>query len=204
MQATSNFSYRKITQLLNYFAKVNNGKIDKLKALKLVYLSDRYHLRKYGRLITNDFYFAMPLGPVASGTKDILELSPFIGDRDKDYALQFIEPVSTTNYIKSVKDVDLSIFSDSEIETVKYIISKFNSLNSLELSELTHNYPEWKKFKDKLESGNQSRIEMNLEDFFEDPEDQSLDKLYPLDDEEKSAKIEYLRESEIIEDFWNN
>lgn len=44
-----------------------------MKALQLVYFADRYHLRKFGRPITNDEYFAMPYGPVASGAKDIAE-----------------------------------------------------------------------------------------------------------------------------------
>ena len=53
----------------------------KMKALKLVYIADRYHLRKYGRLITNDTYFAMNYGPVPSGTKDIAEASEVFLDR---------------------------------------------------------------------------------------------------------------------------
>ena len=65
------FSHRKATQALNFFAQRAGGSINKMKALKLVYFADRYHLRKYGRPVVGDEYLAMNYGPVASGTKDL-------------------------------------------------------------------------------------------------------------------------------------
>src|SRR5882724_2767190 len=65
------FSHRKATQALNFFARKAGGRINKMKALKLVYFADRYHLRKYGRPVVGDEYLAMNYGPVASGTKDL-------------------------------------------------------------------------------------------------------------------------------------
>lgn len=70
MNTGFHFAYKKAAQTLNYFAIKNGGEIDKLHALKLVFFADRYHLRKYGRPITNDQYWAMRFGPVASGVKD--------------------------------------------------------------------------------------------------------------------------------------
>jgi len=71
---TLEFDHKKATQALNFFAKRAGGKITKLNALKLIYLADRYHLRKYGRPIFSDTYWAMPYGPVASSVKDIVGL----------------------------------------------------------------------------------------------------------------------------------
>lgn len=49
------FSHRKATQALNFFARKAPGhSINKMKALKLVYFADRYHLRKYGRPVVGD------------------------------------------------------------------------------------------------------------------------------------------------------
>src|SRR4030042_860609 len=85
-----NFDYRKATQALNYFARKQGGQINKMKALKLVYLADRYHLRKYGRLITNDVYFAMNYGAVPSSAKDIAEGSEFLGEMEKEYSSRYL------------------------------------------------------------------------------------------------------------------
>ena len=73
-----NFDYRKSTQVLNFFANKQGGQINKMKALKLIFLADRYHIRKYGRLITNDVYVAMKHGPVPSTTKDISEYNDYL------------------------------------------------------------------------------------------------------------------------------
>ena len=67
-------SCKKGTQALNYFARKKNGKINKMKAIKLIYLADRYHLRKYGRPVVGDDYWAMKYGPVASSTLNIADI----------------------------------------------------------------------------------------------------------------------------------
>jgi uncharacterized phage-associated protein len=54
--------YEKCTQALNFFAQKAGGQINKMKALKLIFFADRYHVRKYGRLLTNDNYMAMEHG----------------------------------------------------------------------------------------------------------------------------------------------
>ena len=48
------FSYKKATQALNYFARQSGGHLHKMKALKLLFFADRFHLRKSGRPLTND------------------------------------------------------------------------------------------------------------------------------------------------------
>jgi len=55
-----------------YLSKKMNASIDKLAAIKLLFFADRYHLRKYGRLITEDTYYALPHGPVASNALDVV------------------------------------------------------------------------------------------------------------------------------------
>ena len=79
------FAHRKATQALNYFARQSSGRLNKLKALKLIYFADRYHLRTYGRPITNDRYLAMEYGPVASSCKDLAEMSEFLGKEEREY-----------------------------------------------------------------------------------------------------------------------
>ncbi len=43
MFCTLKFDYKKATQALNFFAIKCGGKIDKMKALKLIFFADRYH-----------------------------------------------------------------------------------------------------------------------------------------------------------------
>ena len=80
------FDYKKTTQALNFFARKNDCKQNKLKALKLIFFADRYHIRKFGRPITNDKYEAMEYGPVPSNAKDLAEMNDFLGAEERVYA----------------------------------------------------------------------------------------------------------------------
>lgn len=192
------FDHIKATQCLNYLAIKQGGKIDKLKVLKLIYFADRYHLRKYGRLISNDIYFAMEYGPVASSTKDILSNSEFLGQAENDYSAQYIN-TDTRNIISSIKPFDEDVFSDSDLEALDFAWDRFGKYNNFNLAELTHLYPEWFKHQDALRI--RSRIEMRLEDFLDDP-DGEVENCFILDDEDRTLLKEQLQEMYFIEAVW--
>src|SRR5207244_13054003 len=87
-------SVRKSTQALNYFARLSARgapqPLNKMKALKLLFFADRYHLRKYGRPVTDCAYFAMKNGPVASAAKNIAEESGRLRPQPRSYARSFV------------------------------------------------------------------------------------------------------------------
>ncbi|MBN1684840.1 MAG: SocA family protein [Gammaproteobacteria bacterium] len=193
------FSHKKATQILNYFAIEEGGKINKMKALKLTFLVDRYHLRKYGRPVTNDEYFAMQLGPVASGVKDIAENSDFLDENVKEYSSQFLELKNRYDLISN-HPFEEDVFSVSDLEALSFIWDKFGSLTEFELSYVTHQYPEWKKHQETLKTT--SRVRMNLEDFFDDPTS-NIEKCYPLSKAEKLNRKDQLKELNYLESLWS-
>ncbi|MFA6977933.1 MAG: Panacea domain-containing protein [Ignavibacteriaceae bacterium] len=202
MLSENGFSYKKATQSLAFFAqKEIDNTLDKLKALKLIYFADRYHLRKFGRTISNDEYYAMDYGPVASGTKDILEMSTFLDIHENDYASKFLEPQKANKNIKAINQVDYSELSVSEIEALNFVWDKLGSKDNFYLVNLTHQYPEWKKHEEQLKRGI-TRIKMDLTDFFDDSTS-NVEKFYELNAEEKEAKIEFLKELNHLESLWN-
>jgi uncharacterized phage-associated protein len=198
LKANFHFDYKKATQELNFFAQKEGGEINKLKALKLVYLADRYHLRKYGRLISNDTYFAMKLGPVASGVKDLAEVSEFLGEEEAAYSNRFITQTNRL-ILKSINSLEAEVFSDSDIEALNYVWDKFGHLDPFALAKLTHEYPDWKKHADELTLD--SRIQMDISDFFDDP-DIAIEQLFELDAQEKHLRREALSEYSQLESLW--
>ncbi len=193
------FLYKKATQGLNYFAIQSGGKINKMKAIKLIFLADRYHLRKYGRLITNDNYCAMQYGPVPSRTKDISELSIFLNENERKYASSFISQLNQYILI-SKHEIDVNVLSESDIEAFKFSWTKFGHISQFSLAEITHKYPEWKKHKKTLEINHTAQ--MYLFDFFEDPE-KNIEKCYDLNEKEKNIRIEQLKEFQKLDSFWS-
>jgi uncharacterized phage-associated protein len=138
-----------------------------MKALKLIWLSDRFHLRNHGRTITGDKYYALKNGPVASYTKDIINNKPTTNEQNQ-YCSSF---VSVNNYFLSSKATpNTKVFSQKELEVINTIFSNYGNMKEFEISDFSHNFPEWKQYEEKLNKKNSSYpIDMNL--FFENYND---------------------------------
>jgi uncharacterized phage-associated protein len=195
------FSHRKATQALNFFARKAGGHINKMKALKLVYFADRYHLRKYGRPVVGDEYLAMNYGPVASGTKDLAEMSDFLGEEEARYAKKFIRPSETGRAFSSVSEMDEKVFSESDREALTFAWSRFGRVDKFALSKLTHRYPDWKRHEAALQSNVVTRVPMNYRDFLEDPEG-NIEPCYALAAKERKAIASGIDEIAAFERLW--
>lgn len=193
------FDYRKATQCLNYFALKAGESVDKLRVLKLIYFADRYHLRKYGRLITNDIYFAMELGPVASSTKDIAEKSEFLDETESKYTNEYLR-TRPQHKLESNKPVDIDVFSESDIEALDFVWDKFGHLSPSDLVKSTHEYPEWKRNRQALLLN--PRIEIKIEDFLDDPDIENVEKCFELTSEDREDLLEHLEEMRYVESLW--
>jgi uncharacterized phage-associated protein len=162
-------SYKKATQALNLLAKKKDGRINKMKAIKLIYLADRLHLRKYGRTIVGDVYWAMKLGPVGSRAKNIAELTN-VPVEVLAYAKKYIKPADAKKQsYASIKAPDFRVFSKSDLECLEAVYARFSDKDQFELAELTHKFPEWEKHEDEIMVKGKKRIKMSYDDFFADP-----------------------------------
>jgi uncharacterized phage-associated protein len=196
------FSHKKATQALNFLALQENGMIGKVKALKLVFFADRYHLRKYGRPVFGDEYLAMNYGPVASGVKDLAGQSDFLGSHEKGYSRRYLQPDEQKHSVASLAPVDETVFSTSDLEALRFAWGRFGHLDGFSLARLTHHYPEWKRHEEALSSEDISRVPMAYDDFLDEPE-AGCDPCHPLTDEERADRREALRELQQIEDLWS-
>ncbi|NIJ55500.1 Panacea domain-containing protein [Dyadobacter arcticus] len=159
------FRTEKSLQALVRFGNLGGGSLNKMKALKLIWLSDRYHLRQYGRTITGDQYFAMKNGPVASCTFDLLKGSGVSFDRE---AIQNIAKYLTfSQYNYTVHgEADMDAFSETDTEVIDLIWEKYKHYDHFALSELSHNFPEWIRYKANFENAVKGRYEIIMDDFF--------------------------------------
>lgn len=163
------FNYKKSVQALNYLAVLEGGAINYMKALKLIWLSDRYHLRNHGRTITGDKYYALKNGPVASFTKDII-VKKHITPEQSQYSSLF---VSVDGYLLSSNlEPNTNVFSQKELEVINAIFTQYGDLKEFEISEFSHNFPEWKQYEERIKkTGSSYVIDMNL--FFENYKDET-------------------------------
>lgn len=170
-----------------YYILSKLGKTDKLKLLKLVYLADKYHLIYYGRTITNDDYYAMKHGPIASTVMDVLEFDEFsLSEEEYEYASSLFKKVSEHDLMPIEEKFDLDMLSETDREALNYVVEKFGSWPSLKLREYTHRYPEWYQYKELFEKGRIKRERIDTKELLS-----VIDENFPVSQEhlEESRKI---------------
>lgn len=161
----------KILELLLYLASARPG-ADKYQAVKFFYLADREHLIRYGRPITQEAYFALKYGPVASTAMDLLNGSEVVLQRAGIDSLPFrTEEVARPGqapllYLREpLRDVDFDVFSKSDIKVFDEILGKYGKMSFDELYRVTHDHVAYKKAWDKRGAGKASP--MAYEDMIE-------------------------------------
>jgi uncharacterized phage-associated protein len=190
---------QKVTQALNFFAGREGGEIKRMKALKLLFFADRYHLRKFGRPLSCNQYYAMKNGPVASEAKDVALLTG-LSDHKRKYAEQYLYP-SSTYYFASVKPHDPAVFSESDREALDFSWNRFGRYTEFELSEITHLYPEWSRHRDALRRSEGKRAKMSYADFFLDPVG-GADPCFELVGGDRTLALEMFRDQQETQRLW--
>ena len=195
---------RKSTQALNYFARLSasgspRAEINKMKALKLLFFADRYHLRKFRRPVSDCAYFAMKNGPVASEAKHVAEER--LPSAAQSYARRYVRRKDDLRYT-SVSEVDMAVLSKSDIEALDFAWKNFGHYSEFELAEITHHYPEWRRHAVKLRRDGQKRVEMDYKDFFAEPE-RGYNPCHPLTNPDKKAALSLFEERQAFRARWN-
>jgi uncharacterized phage-associated protein len=164
-----NSQYKKITQALRYLvSKSDNERINVLSLMKLVWAADRYHVREYATVVTAYDYRALPNGPISSIAYDIAGESDFLSEDQRDYSKRYV--ARSGHDIVGISPVESDYLSESDIEALDFAWQKFGSIDRFRMVEITHEYPEWKKFEAYFKDGASSK-KMDVEDFFNNPDD---------------------------------
>ena len=194
-------AHRKATQGLNFLARQAGGRINKLKAINLLFFADRYHLRKYGRPVSECAYFAMSHGPVASEAKAVAEDDDLLPAPARSYARRYLEKQSNYDYA-SVAEVDKSVLSETDVEALTFAWENFGYLPKYQLRDLTHGYPEWKRHQRALQHGRPRRVKMDYADFFADPE-VGCNPCHALTAKEREVARELFHQRQSFDQRWS-
>ncbi|MEP1879565.1 MAG: Panacea domain-containing protein [Roseibium sp.] len=140
---------KKAAQLIAYLIMKSGGdRLNILKAVKLVYLVDRYSLEKFGFPVLEERRVSMPHGPVNSLTYDYLN-----GVYDPDPVGWSEVLRDRENHNIALANSDLSIegldeLSDADIECADAVWASFGHMTQWELRDWTHDpshIPEWEE-----------------------------------------------------------
>jgi hypothetical protein len=147
-----NYNFEKFVAAMTHMAtKVPD--LTKLRAAKLLYFADKYHLTTYGRPILGDFYVRMDHGPVPSQSLDLMNelVTPFIIRGVKRPTLKamqhYLEIDSRGRQPRFVakKKPDYSVLSESDVEALDQSIVLFGRAAITRVWNAGHNERSWKE-----------------------------------------------------------
>jgi len=149
----SDIELSRLGNLLIYFAD-NTSNCGYVKAMKLLYYLDCYHLLEYGRKVLNYRYKKFPQGPVPT---EVLEMLNAITEYEEYDGFRYtlsdyidVKPENITDElvlrkIVSKKRFEPRWFSESERNILKKVTGEFKNFSAKELSNKTHNEKPWKE-----------------------------------------------------------
>jgi uncharacterized phage-associated protein len=147
-----NYNFEKFVAAMTHMA-MKVADLTKLRAAKLLYFADKYHLTNYGRPIIGDFYVRMDHGPVPSQSLDLMNelVSPYVIRGAKRPTLnamqQYLEVDSNGKQPKFVakKKADYSALSESDVEALDKSIALFGKASITRVWNAGHNERSWKE-----------------------------------------------------------
>jgi uncharacterized phage-associated protein len=137
------FNESKAVEALVFVAKQWPG-ITPFFLSKVLFFSDRDHLRKYGRPVIGDIYIAMDNGPVPSRVYDIVKGNlDFFGDPAAIKAALRIDHSAHFTQLFASREPDTEQFSETDIAALSDAIAFCKGKDFAYLSNLTHNEEAW-------------------------------------------------------------
>jgi len=159
------FDETKATQIAAYFLKLRGGQMHYIKLIKLMYMTDREGLLRWGLPISTDRHISMKNGPVLSNVFNLIT-----DDRPKPFWSQFISPPMGDYEVRLLQEAPTDSLSRAEENLMQEVFAQFGHRNRWDLIEnVMHNLPEWRdpgnsslpiQIRDILKAGGESEQEI--------------------------------------------
>lgn len=143
------FDVQKATQIAAYFIWKRGGQMSFLKLMRLMYLSEREFLVRYGERLTGDRMVSMKHGPVLSEIYDLFKISCQSPEWNDWIAGESIFELSFKKMDQINPSDTLELFdclSEAEKQLLDEIYSKYGNWTRWKICDLTHTKdccPEW-------------------------------------------------------------
>lgn len=137
------FEVRRAAQVVAFFATRAGGRINILKATKLVYLADRLSMERREAPITNDTFVSMKFGPVNSYTYSYMDGS---ATQKLDEWGKFVGPREGNDLPAASKfeNDSLDELSRADIKILDETWRLYKDIDRFDLADWTHDFcPEW-------------------------------------------------------------
>ena len=135
------FDEHKTAAAVSLLLKLNGGRMEYLRLIKLLYYADRESLDVLGRPITGDRYVAMRNGPVLSHVYDLLKRAIFGRLAPGPWAERIA--ADGRDHVRLMGEPELGPLSEAEIDVLKQIFERYQYRDRWNVRDETHELPEW-------------------------------------------------------------
>ena len=136
MSIENGFKKLDLSKLFNLILFFCIDSVLKTKLNKLLFYADFKHYKKNSTSITGVRYAKYPFGPVPENYKYYFA---FLSNDEKAISLDETQIHNFTGEVfTSIKEPDLSLFTNIEIETMGFIKEYFKNFNVTEISDISH------------------------------------------------------------------
>jgi hypothetical protein len=137
------FDIRKAIAATGYLCELNDGSIDVLKAIKMLYIADRKALVEWHRPITGDKFWSLEHGPIVSRIYDLIRGRIF-GPEMEIWRTVFNPREGDTVSLKKDAQPDTMPLSRREKDVLVEAFDEIQPLSIGQVIDLVHKFPEWK------------------------------------------------------------
>lgn len=141
LQPIQGFQPLKAVQLCALFAAFSEGHIEKLKLIKLIYLTERRFLQLFSEPILWDEFYSLPHGPICSATLNCID-----GVLFESLVQQYVVTSGRRNVhsTRSFTNEDFDALSEAEIEVAHSVWLEHKDKTASQIRNFTHlNCPEY-------------------------------------------------------------
>jgi uncharacterized phage-associated protein len=134
------FDEAKATQAAAFFLDLRGGQMHYIKLIKLLYLTDREALLRWGAPVTTDRHASMDNGPVTSRILNLI-----IEDKPKPIWAQYISAPLGEYEVKLLQKAPTDRLSRAEENLMREIFEQYGHRNRWDLIDnVMHQLPEWR------------------------------------------------------------
>lgn len=129
------FNERKATQAAALFLQKNGGRMNYMKLIKLLYLTDRESLNLWERPLTGDSYYSMEHGPILSKILDFISHG-FKPGRETYWHKKISNPRDYE--IFTIAEPDYDELSKREIDLIDRIYEQYKEYDQYQMVDICH------------------------------------------------------------------
>jgi hypothetical protein len=131
------FNEMKATAAAAVLLKLDNGVMDYMRLIKLLYIAEREALNRWGKPIVGDTYSSLDQGPILSTTLDLCKY------QSRGVWASQIKRIGM-RAVQLYSEPDLGPLSEAEVALLEEVSRVNREKDQYQLSEETHRFREWK------------------------------------------------------------